>query len=314
MLGQRITLRRGSRDDGEKPFWISFADLMTAMMVLFLVALSVALAQSKAETAKAEAARTQAIEAQVRAQATQVKLDKALADLEEEKRRRNQKRDIYKAQIDAFLDQVAKIVRRHDGVVLDRERHVINFGPRAQFDSGKHDLKLEQANALRRLVPELLVSIQRETDQGSGWLKRVIVEGFTDDTGDYLLNLNLSLQRSQQVLCALLAREWPIYVVAPRPVPAPVSPAWGIAQNPPQQPVSPPVQIRYGKLDPISEYEERMIRSLFFVGGYSSNSQKTSRDESRRIEMRIEFFQLDDERAQPPTVRGEVGKCALGGR
>lgn len=24
-----------SRDEGEKPFWISFADLMTAMMILF---------------------------------------------------------------------------------------------------------------------------------------------------------------------------------------------------------------------------------------------------------------------------------------
>jgi hypothetical protein len=37
MFGSRIVLKRGGRDEAEKPFWISFADLMTALMVLFLV-------------------------------------------------------------------------------------------------------------------------------------------------------------------------------------------------------------------------------------------------------------------------------------
>ena len=50
MIGRRIVLKRGSRDDGEKPFWISFADLMTALMVLFLVALSAALMTAQKET------------------------------------------------------------------------------------------------------------------------------------------------------------------------------------------------------------------------------------------------------------------------
>jgi hypothetical protein len=43
MLGTRIVARRGSRDEAEKPFWISFADMMTALMVLFLVVMGVAL-------------------------------------------------------------------------------------------------------------------------------------------------------------------------------------------------------------------------------------------------------------------------------
>lgn len=47
MIGRRVVLKRGSRDDGEKPFWISFADLMTALMVLFLVALSAALMNAR---------------------------------------------------------------------------------------------------------------------------------------------------------------------------------------------------------------------------------------------------------------------------
>src|SRR4029077_2235651 len=43
MFSPRISLRRKNKDEAEKPFWISFSDLMTALMVLFLVAMVVAL-------------------------------------------------------------------------------------------------------------------------------------------------------------------------------------------------------------------------------------------------------------------------------
>ena len=43
MVGVKVILKRGGRDEAEKPFWISFADLMTALMVLFLVVMGVAL-------------------------------------------------------------------------------------------------------------------------------------------------------------------------------------------------------------------------------------------------------------------------------
>ncbi len=33
------------REEGERPFWISYADLMTALMILFLVVMVVALAR-----------------------------------------------------------------------------------------------------------------------------------------------------------------------------------------------------------------------------------------------------------------------------
>ena len=41
MLGSRAGLRKRAKDEAEKPFWISFADLMTALMVLFLVVMAV---------------------------------------------------------------------------------------------------------------------------------------------------------------------------------------------------------------------------------------------------------------------------------
>jgi hypothetical protein len=43
MLGVRSSCRRATKEEAEKPFWISFSDLMTALMVLFLVVLAAAL-------------------------------------------------------------------------------------------------------------------------------------------------------------------------------------------------------------------------------------------------------------------------------
>ena len=43
MLGNRYSKKPSSKDEGEKPFWISFADLMTALMTLFLVVMAVSL-------------------------------------------------------------------------------------------------------------------------------------------------------------------------------------------------------------------------------------------------------------------------------
>ena len=36
MLSNPIVVKRGSKGEAEKPFWISYADLMTALMVLVL--------------------------------------------------------------------------------------------------------------------------------------------------------------------------------------------------------------------------------------------------------------------------------------
>ena len=43
MLHLKTPRSRRAKDEAEKPFWISFSDLMTALMVLFLVAMAVAL-------------------------------------------------------------------------------------------------------------------------------------------------------------------------------------------------------------------------------------------------------------------------------
>lgn len=238
MIRSRIVVGKRFKDDGEKPFWISFADLMSALMVLFLVVMSVAL----------------------------LAVTKTVTEAEEKDATRSK-------DIAALLQCVDEATTRHPGITVVKERNAIDFGDRARFSSGSSQLAPEQAVTLRSFVPEVLRIARGEC--GKGWLKRILVEGFTDTRGDYLLNLNLSLQRSQRVLCVLFS--------SPLPGETPLAP---------------------------DELEQ--IRRLFLVGGYSSNSAKPSLDESRRIELKLEFYTIN-ERPAPSVVGSESSDPAIPG-
>ena len=54
MFGKQMPAAGRARDEGEKPFWISFADLMTAMMILFLVVMVASLSSVTQRIKQAE--------------------------------------------------------------------------------------------------------------------------------------------------------------------------------------------------------------------------------------------------------------------
>lgn len=241
MFSSRIVIGRKAKDEGEKPFWISFADLMTALMVMFLLVMSVAL----------------------------LAVTKTVSEADRKKAERD--RDI-----ERIMTQIEFAAKNYEGITVDKQRNVIDYGDRARFESGSSQLSIAQSNYLREFVPVVLNAAA--TDEGKRWLKRVAVEGFADSRGDYLLNLNLSLQRSQRVLCVLL------------------SPS-----------------ITNAKLDrTLSQEQKEQVRDLFLVGGYSFNSAKKSMEESRRIEFRLEFFGTD-EKAPVATANpiNEFGVCRI---
>ncbi len=235
MIGNRIVIKKGARDEAEKPFWISFADLMTALMVLFLVVMGVALlAVTKTVT-------------------------------EREKQEEQHRKDI-----DEIIDRFDDAARKYDGIKVHKERRVIDFGDRAQFPFSKSTLTTEQELVLRQFVPDI-IGLANE-DLGKRILKRIVVEGYTDRTGTYLANLNLSLQRSQRVLCAMFATTGPSL---------------------------------------LTEEQMEQVRTLFLVGGYSFNSAKATDAESRRVEMRLEFLGIGEPRATVEAAPGNFGQCAI---
>jgi outer membrane protein OmpA-like peptidoglycan-associated protein len=207
--------KRG-KEEAEKPFWISFSDLMTALMVLFLVAMAVAiLAVTKQVRIEVKAAQ-----------------DRALM-------------------IDRCMAGVQDVAQAFQGVVI--HDHSIDFGSKAEFQFDKDDLKPIQEDFLRGFVPQVVAITRRPGCQA--WLKRIVVDGFASKEGTYLGNLDLSIKRSERVLCVLLD---------PR--------------------ASHPVDVN----------DRKQIQKLFFVGGSSSNSLKEGAAESRRIELKIEFWDRKD--------------------
>ncbi|GCL65155.1 flagellar motor protein MotB [Pseudaquabacterium pictum] len=238
MLSLQQPARRRSREEGEKPFWISFSDLMSALMVLFLVAMSVALlAVTKKQS-------------------------------EEEREEKDRGEAIARLMGEIRQSAIADGVR-----VTDR---TIDFGPRGQFErEGQNTLSPQQRELVLKFTPQLLAKLR--SPDGAKWFKRAVVEGYASRTGTYLFNLNLSLERSERVLCELL-RE-------PRPG------------------------------EGLSLDDRKLIATRFFVGGASFNSLRDTLDASRRIEFKLEFKtrqDLKDEAANPsPPIDDEALVKAL---
>lgn len=294
MFGLRLPAAGRMREDGEKPFWISYSDLMSALMVLFLVVMSVSLltiTQELLERQKVLEAQKAELEAQKKTLEAQKQI---LETQKQELERANRELAIAKTLIDALkarrkaraeaigevldrLETAARADAFRGRVSISRDRLIVDFGEAARFGSGDHHLSREGALLLRGYVQELLAAV----DSGAGrqWFRRVIVEGFTDTVGSYLYNLDLSMKRAQSVVCALMSG--------------------GIGET------------------PLSVDQQRRVRELFVVGGFSFNSARASKEESRRVELRLDFHAAEDadnelaaEATQAmPSV--EIGKCQL---
>ncbi|BAP87806.1 putative uncharacterized protein [Burkholderiales bacterium GJ-E10] len=234
----RVVLKRGGKAEGESPFWISFSDLMSALMVLFLVVMAVTL----------------------------ISVTKDVSSAERKKIRREQ-------DIQALMAEI-----RQDSIEFPEVKvggaptYKIDLGDVVHFDSGSSVISPSGAAFLRKYVPVLL-KVQA-TPRGQKWIRRIVVEGFTDQDGTYLYNLGLSLNRSKSVVCVLFSR-----------------PA--------------------GNEQPLSEQQKRQIQNLFLVGGYSFNSMKASKEASRRVELKLDFWGVDEDRDVNTAILDtkEIGQC-----
>lgn len=253
----RYLPKQKSKDEGERPFWISFSDLMTALMALFLVVMSVTLL------------------------AVTKKVD------QEEQRKINREQEISE-----LMKQIKLDSEKWTQVKVDENTYRIDLGEVVRFERGQAAISLEGQRFLREYVPTLLKVY--DTSLGKQWIRRIVVEGFTDQDGTYLYNLWLSLERSRQVVCALYA--------SPQPdIPLPLSS---------NSETTSLVNSNNLSEQGLTEKEKIAIRELFLVGGFSFNSSKASKEESRRVELKLEFWQLDEVKPDKPAINAkDFGKC-----
>jgi outer membrane protein OmpA-like peptidoglycan-associated protein len=172
MHGFRRMPPRRRDDDAEKPFWISFADLMTALMVLFLVAMAVAL----------------------------LGMSQGLRKMDENRIARDNS-------ISACLNDVQRITQLPAFAHVKLQGQTLDLGSLAEFRKDSNELQAQRAGRLRNFEPQMLPVARTPSCQP--WLKRFVLEGYASPEGSYLYNLSLSLERSQRVLCVLLDTSTP---------------------------------------------------------------------------------------------------------
>jgi outer membrane protein OmpA-like peptidoglycan-associated protein len=217
MFGPRRTPPQRHRDEAESPFWISFSDLMTALMALFLVAMAVAL----------------------------LSVTQGLRQMDEGRASRD-------SAISTCLNDIRQITRQPEYAGVTLRGQTLEWGTLAEFPKDSNALEAQRMQFLRSFVPHMLAVAR--TPNCQNWLKRFVLEGYASPEGSYLYNLNLSLERSQRVLCVLLDAQAP---------------------------------------DAPSLADRQAIRELFFVGGASFNSAILNQPEkSRRVALRLEFKDL----------------------
>ena len=239
MFSQRPN-KKSYKDEGEKPFWISYADLMTACMTLFLVVMAVTIVMLKKKYETQDSA-LQAREATISACAA----------------------DLQKIANDKFPGQARIEYSKGDAIRID-------LGSIVKFDDGKYAINKDASAFLRMYIPTVLQTVKN--NQCKKYFRRVIVEGYTSKTGDYMTNLRLSLERSKEVVCVL-------------------------------------ARTNSDGSGGLSSEDKNQIKSLFLVGGFSFNSQKKSDEESRRAELKLEFWQLgDDKKRQEESSMNLSGK------
>ena len=225
MFQQRYQ-KKSHKDEGEKPFWISYSDLMTACMTLFLVVMAVTIVMLKKKYEQ-QASLDKAREATISACAE----------------------DLKKIAEARYLGQARIEYSKGDAIRID-------LGSIVRFDDGKHYIRPEASKFLRDYIPTVLHTVKN--NQCKKYFRRVMVEGYTSKTGDYMTNLRLSLERSKEVVCELAKTE--------------LDGTGGLSTS-----------------------DKNLVKNLFFVGGFSFNSQKKSDDDSRRAELKLEFWQLGDD-------------------
>lgn len=230
----RLVFKRGAKPEGESPFWISFSDLMSALMVLFLVVMAVTLV-----------AVTDSLDKVTK---TQIERNNAI-----------------KKVMSMIADDPAS-----SGVLVDRQNYRIDLGKQVRFESNSFVISTTASDFLRHYVPVLLRA--KGTEEGKKWMRRVVVEGFTDEDGTYLYNLRLSLDRSRSVVCSLFAK---------------------------------------GNGNTLTSEQLRQVQELFLVGGYSFNSIQKDKAASRRVEFKIDFWGVDEDRPERQDVLlgKEFGQC-----
>lgn len=182
--------RRKSQNE-ETSYWLSYSDMMAALLLVFVLIISFTMLQSQ----KKYEARTKELENRT----------KELEEQEELIKEQQKIMDKQQEQLDRIIGVKSNLIEdlkaAFDGtnlkVSVDPQTGAIIFDSSILFDVNMYDLKPSGKEFLEAFLPRYLNVLLQ--DKYAPYISEIIIEGHTDTNGTYMHNLELSQERALSV-------------------------------------------------------------------------------------------------------------------
>lgn len=176
--------RRRRRDGEETSYWLSYSDMMAALLLIFILIISFTILQSQKQY--------------------ELKEDELLTQqelvAEQQKIMEEQQKQLDEL-IGIRTELIEALKKEFDGtdlsVSVDSKTGSIALASSILFDSGQYELKDTGQEFLRKFLPKYVNVLTNS--QFEEYVSEIIIEGHTDTQGDYLYNLELSQKRALSV-------------------------------------------------------------------------------------------------------------------
>ncbi len=184
--------RRQRREEEETSYWLSYSDMMAALLLIFILIISFTILQS------------------------QVQYEQKQSELEAEQQlvqEQQEQLDEQQEQLDKLLgirtELIEALKKEFDGsdlnIGVDEKTGSIALDSSILFDSGQFTLKASGEEFLTKFIPKYISVLSNK--EFKDYISEIIIEGHTDSQGDYLFNLELSQKRALSVAAFCLNSE-----------------------------------------------------------------------------------------------------------
>lgn len=182
--------RRKSQDE-ETTYWLSYSDMMAAVLLIFVLIITFTMMQSKAQFE----IKTKELDKQTELLEEQKNLIKEQEEVMHSQQERLDKIVGVKAELIEALRQ--EFAGTNLSVSVDSKTGAIILDSSILFDVNKYTLKSSGEEFLEAFLPRYLDVLLK--DKYSEYVSEIIIEGHTDTNGGYMYNLELSQDRALSV-------------------------------------------------------------------------------------------------------------------